>query len=116
MRKRAVSFILVVLMLNTFAQAVQYRGASASPTLVFNGATATCSVVCRGNSTTDDVDVTLTLYQGSEVVESWSASGKYRVNISDTCTVQNGKVYTLTVEYTVNSVEMPTVSTTKKCL
>jgi hypothetical protein len=116
LRKRAISLVwMVVLMLSISAQAIQPKNSSASPTLVFNGTTAICSVMCRGNSTTDDIDATLTLYQGSIVVDSWYASGKYRINISDSCTVQSGKMYTLTVEYAVNNVDMPAVSTTKRC-
>lgn len=116
MKRRMISLaLLVVLALSVSAQAVQPRASATYPTLVFSGTTATCSVSCKGDDPSDTVTATLTLYQGSNVVESWSASGRYRANISDSCAVQSGKTYTLTVEYTVNGEEMPSLSTTKRC-
>lgn len=116
MKKRTISLaILVMLVLSISAQAFQPYASSTKPTLVFEGMTAMCSATCKGDDPSDDVEATLTLYQGSTVVDSWSASGKYRVNVSGDCAVKSGKTYTLTVSYSVNGVDMPGVSTKKTC-
>ena len=68
MRKRLLSVLVPILLVCVFsaqvAQAATQR-AYVRPSLSFSGTTATCSIICRGNSTSDDLDVTLTLYQGT---------------------------------------------------
>ena len=116
MKKRTIYLaILVLLVLSVSAQALQPYASSTKPSLVFDGTTAVCSATCKGDNPSDAVEATLTLYQGSTFVDSWSASGKYRANVSGECDVQSGKTYTLTVEYSVNGEDMPSLSTTKRC-
>lgn len=116
MRRRICALIaLVVLALSISVQAAELRTVSVKPMLSFNGTTAFCSVICRGNSNDDAIDATLTLYQGSAYVDSWSDSGRGQVTLSGTCTAVSGKSYKLVVDYTVNGELKPSVYTTGRC-
>lgn len=116
MRRRICALIvLVALALSISVQAMELRSVSAQPNLFFSGTTAFCSVICSGKSDNDTIDVTLTLYQGSTYVDSWSDSGKGEVLLSGTCKAVSGKSYKLVVDYSVNGVSKPSVSTTKTC-
>lgn len=118
MRKRLFSVLVPVLLVCVFsaqvAQAATQR-AYVRPSLSFSGTTATCSIICRGNSTSDDLDVTLTLYQGNSYVDSWSGSGKGSVVLSKECQVERGKTYRLEVTFFINGVEKPSESVTNTC-
>ena len=115
--KKRVLVIMVVLatLLTISAEAVGLRAIGGMPRLTFDGTTAHCVVICNGDKNTDEVKATLTLYQGSTYVDSWSASGKGRAYISEDCTVKSGKSYTLTLTYSINGVSKPSVSTTAAC-
>lgn len=115
MKRRFISmFALVLLVLTITAQAVEPR-AIGSPVLDFNGTTAECSVTCRGDNTTDKLNVTLTLYQGSTFVDSWSGSGTYRVPVSGSAQAQRGKEYRLVLTWSINGISQPSVTTTGRC-
>lgn len=107
--------VLVVLALTISIQAVEPRGSSVTPSLSFTGTTANCYVICRGSGSNDTVDVTLTLYQGSTYIDSWSDTGTGRVALTGSCTVERGKTYKLVVDYSVNDEAKPSVYTTAKC-
>lgn len=113
-RRICALIFLVILALSISVQATEPR-ISAQPSLSFNGTTAFCSVFCRGNSSNDTVDATLTLYQGSTYVDSWSDSGKGQVSLSGSCKTVSGKSYKLVVDYSVNGRSKPSVYTTGKC-
>lgn len=114
-RRICVCMALIALALSISVQAVELRYVTARPSLSFNGTTAFCSAFCRGDSSSDKIDATLTLYQGSSYVDSWSGSGKEQVTLSGTCEAVSGKSYKLVVDYSVNGVSKPSVSTTKTC-
>lgn len=107
--------MLLLLVMTMFAQAAPMRAASATPRLSFSGTTANCSASCKGDSVNDKVSATLTLYQGSSYVDSWSESGTNRVYVSGQCSVQSGKSYRLVVEYTVNGKAQSSASFTATC-
>lgn len=119
MRKRIssvlVPFLLVCILSSQTIQAAEQRASYRLPSLSFQGTTATCSVVCRGNSKTDELDVTLTLYQGRSYVDSWSDSGKGSVILSKECQVVSGKTYRLEVSCSINGEEKPVESVTATC-
>lgn len=60
----AMLFIVIGLSLTVHAAANAYV---ANPGLSFNGTTAYCSVVYRGDSAADTISATLTLYRGNTV-------------------------------------------------
>ena len=96
MKRRVVVIIaMLVTLLTISAEAVGLRAIGGMPRLTFNGTTAHCVVVCNGDKNTDEVKATLTLYQGSTYVDSWSASGKGKAYISEDCAVKSGKSYVL---------------------
>ena len=105
--------LLLVLSIPTYA-AVPYSQA-VQPQLSFSGTTANCSVNYTKAGSSDYVSLTLTLYQGSSYVDSWSASGTNRVRISETCEVERGKTYRLVLTWSVNGQAQAAVSTTGTC-
>ena len=119
MKKRMIAaivpFVLIFVMSAQTAQAAEPRAAGATLNLSFNGTTAICSAICKGDQTSDEIEATMTLYQGSTYVDSWSGSGTWKVTLSGQHRVTSGKTYRLEVSYTINGVEKPAVSTTNTC-
>ncbi len=113
MKKRGFALVLMIVLLLTMSvQAVEMRASAPKPFLEFNGTTAYCSAdcICDGN-----IEATLTLYQGSSYVSSWSDLGKNYVSLYGSCSVESGKSYTLTLTYSINGTEKPAAYTTKIC-
>ena len=118
MRKRTSSvfvLLLVCILSSQTIQATVQRASYLRPSLSFSGTTATCSIICRGNSKSDDLDITLTLYQGNSYADSWSDSGKGSVVLSKECQVERGKTYRLEVTCFINGVEKPSEPVTNTC-
>ena len=118
MKRRIFAIALVfplMLALMASAFAAEFRIERNAPVLTFDGNTATCSVSCRASNTTDKIEATLTLYQGNTYVNSWSESGTWRVFISETCKVKNGKDYQLVLEYSINGESRQPISTSATC-
>lgn len=119
MKKRVFSvlvpLLLVCILSSQVAQAAEQRAIVARPSLSFQGTTAICSAVCQGNSTSDSIDVTLTLYQGNTYIDSWSKSGNGKVTLSGKCSVESGKTYRLEMAFKVDGVEKPGISVTNTC-
>lgn len=116
MKKRIFPFVAILLLvfaLSTYAASPYVL--KVQPYLSFDGTTARCSVTFTGDDSSDEADLTLTLYQGNTYVDSWSASGTDRVRISETCKVESGKTYRLVLTWSVNGKTQPSVSTTKTC-
>lgn len=112
------SFALAVLLLLIFtvpAQAGELRTVQVKPDLYFNGTTALCSVSLRTDNARDDVEATLTLYQGERYVDSWNNSGTGRVFISGSCEVESGKSYKLVLDYSINGIAQLSKTTTGTC-
>lgn len=115
MKRRILSLAaLLLIALSVTAQAAESR-MGGNPVLSFDGTTAQCTATCYGRNTSDKVTATLTLYQGSAYVDSWSKTGTYWVNISGETEVQSGKTYTLEMTWAVNGEEQPPVSVSKRC-
>ncbi len=116
MKKRMIPMaVLFMFMLSISAQAVQLRAIRSTPSLTFSGTTATCSVDCKSGNSTDRLSVTLTLWQESTWVDSWTSSGTGRVLISEQCIAKSGKDYKLVLSYTVNGQAQSSVSVTGTC-
>lgn len=118
MKRRIIALALVfplMLALTMPAFAVELRAARYIPSLSFNGNTATCSASCQANNLKDEIEATLTLYQGEEYVDSWSDSGTFSVFISESCKVESGKTYRLVLEYSINGESKRPVSVSATC-
>lgn len=87
----------------------------ASPNLYFSGTTAICSVSCRSDNVRDEVEATLTLYQGDAYVDSWYNFGTGSVFISGSCKVESGKSYKLVLDYSINGTAQLSETTTGIC-
>lgn len=104
--------LLFVLGLTAHAASMAY---DANPSLSFSGTTAHCTVVCRGDKTTDSISATLTLYQGNTEIASWSNFGTFRVPVSGNCNVTSGLTYRLKLSWSVNGVSLPDVEVSNTC-
>lgn len=118
MKKRIMPLLMVVLLVLAItapaASAVNSRVISGRPTLRISGDTAYCEAVFRSGNRDSDISATLTLKYGSETVDSWSASGKGSVTISESKTVLEKGEYTLVLKATVNGVVQPEVEVTAR--
>ncbi len=116
MKRRAFSFAaLLMLLLTVSAQAIEIQSTRVQPELYFNGTTATCSVSCRASNAREKIQATLTLYQGTVYVDSWTNSGTGRVFVSGQHSVESGKRYRLVVTYFVNGTTQPATQISKVC-
>lgn len=116
MKKRVISLMAAVLLaLSVPAYAVSTRVMLVQPILTFDGTTATYSVDFIGSKPTDKAVLTLTLYQGSRYLASWTSSGEGHVHISKSREVERGKEYTLELTWSVNGVTQQPVTVTKVC-
>lgn len=107
--------LLVCILSAQAVQAIGQRVASGGPDLFFQGTTAICSAICQGDTKTDKITATLTLYQGDTYIDSWSESGIRKVTLYGECKVTPGKTYRLEMAYSINGVDKPVVSTTNYC-
>ena len=115
MKKKSIALVLLMVMMFTVsAEAVELRAISAKPRLSFSGQTAYCSATITSNPT-DSISATLTLYQGSNYVDSWTDSGQGRLILSGQTSVRSGRSYTLKVSYTINGTAQAPSSTTSTC-
>ena len=116
MKKRIIPLLMVVLLVMAItipaASAVSSRVISGRPTLRISGDTAYCEAIFRSGNRDNNSSVTLTLKYGTDTVESWSASGKGSVTISESKTVLAKGTYTLIMEATVNGGDQPAVVVT----
>ncbi len=104
----AIPFLLILTMT---AQAAEIRSIRVKPDLYFNETTATCSVSVKADSASDQVEATLTLYQGDNYVDS----GTGRVFVSGSCEVESGKSYKLVLDYSINGAAQTSKTTTGTC-
>ncbi len=94
MKKRMVVLLLVMIMISGLcvnAMATE-RASQIKPKLSFSGKTANCSVTVVEAG---KLDVTLELWNGSEMVYSWSDSGTNYLNVSGSHAAVSGTTYTL---------------------
>lgn len=115
MKRRFFLFATLLFLMLSFTAHAASTAYYANPSLSFSGTTAYCSVVCRGDNTSDTISATLTLYQGSTEIDSWSNSGTVRVLVSGSCGVVSGVTYRLELTWTVNGVAQPDVEVTNTC-
>lgn len=107
--------LLLCILLAQTTQAAEIRLITRTAELSFNGTTAVCTAFCKGDSTKDSISATLTLYQGTTQIDSWSASGTGRVSFNEECKVEYGKTYRLELSCSINGAAQPAVSVTKTC-
>lgn len=112
MKKRFVAVFLIISMLLMLpAHAATARVIVAAPSLKFDGTTATCFVRITADKPADKISATMELWQGDNLIDSWSGTGTWTLKLEKTATVSKNKTYDLIVSYSVNGVEKTPVST-----
>lgn len=116
MGKRIVAIMLLLIMVvATNVQAMEPLAVKDRISLSFDGTLAICSATCKGSNSKDKVEATLSLVSDGKTVASWSDSDDYSVSISESCKVNQGKTYTLKLNYSINGIEKPEKTVTKTC-
>lgn len=111
MKKRIFSLALLALMaLSLTAQAIEPRATANLPSLTISGTTANCFVNYISSNTDDTVKVTLALWCGDNIVNSWTETGTGKVTIDEDCKVVKGNTYDLVMMPVVNGVAKSTVT------
>ena len=85
---QCVLFLLMLLSVVSVASAAEKRANQRHYDLSFSGTTAYCYARCVADNDTDMVVANVMLYQGSNVVTSWSAQGTGSVIISESVPVK----------------------------
>ena len=114
--KRMISTLTAVFLLAAMCLsvcAVEPRAPIARPTLTFNGTTANCKVIIT--SVGNDIDATMELWNGSNLVDSWSDEGTSTLTINGTCRVTKGVTYTLKVYGTADGQSFSSTPLSKTC-
>ena len=114
MMKRTILIALCLIMLLPIqAHAVEQRAAVNQPILSFSGTTALCEfdITDLGKS----ISVTMELWNGTTLVDSWTKNGTHSVFLSESCSVERNETYTLKIWGTSGGVNFGSVSVTKKC-
>ena len=110
--KRTVAILLLLVLLCN-ASAYAATAAVSKPSLSFSGTTANCSITVTQSG--KPIDVTLELYQGSTLVDSWSKSGSNRVKVSGSTSVTSGLSYRLEAYGTIDGVPFTATPVMKTC-
>lgn len=107
------SLLLVLTLINPAHAEARIGGVI--PSLSFDGTTATCEATIRGNKFDDEICAVMNLWQGSYCVETWEKSETTLLVFDCKASVEAGKYYTLTLEYSINGKAYPEISTSKFC-
>ena len=114
MKKRMISLALILaFMLCVGANAAESRFQGITPTLSFEGNTANCSVNIIEPGA--EINATITLWNGSRVVDSWSGSGISVLYVSGSCSVTSGTNYTLKVTGMIDGVPIQGIPVSGTC-
>lgn len=114
MKKRFVAvFFIISMLLMLPAHAATARAIVVTPSLKFDGTTATCFVAITADKPEDKISATMELWQGNTLIDSWTGTGSWYLKLEKTTTVSKNKTYDLKISYSVNGVEKVPVSTTR---
>lgn len=113
MWKRAILLIVCFLLVCTTVVYAAEPRIAAVPKLSFSGRTATC--ICNVSEAGKTLQVTMELWDGSSLIDSWYKTGTSKVMMNETSSVTRGHAYTLSVSVMINGVSYGPYSITKKC-
>lgn len=114
MKKRVIILILAAVLLLAIPTQAVSRATTCMPSLTFEGMTAKCGIVVLGG-THDEIEVTLSLWHGNQLLATWSEEGTGYLSMAETATVTRGNTYTLEVDLTINGEEVDVMPISKKC-
>lgn len=113
MWKRILAVALCVVLFSSITvYAAEPRISVSTPTLEFDGNIASC--YARVVSTGDNISVTMKLWYGNTLVDSWTKSGVSAVTLNETCTVTRGRTYTLEISGTCGAESFGPTSVSKR--
>lgn len=116
MRKRHFIFtFLIVLLLSTSAYAQEQRANSNEADLHFSNTTAYCYVRIYANNSKSNISATIELWSGSQLIGTWEKSTTGSITFSQDVSVEKGKNYKLTVNYTIDGEPQPVLSSSGTC-
>ena len=109
--KKAILVLMALLLtagfsLNAFAEMTRV---SVSPRFTLNGSSASCGVTVTQHGS--EIAITMELWQGNCMLESWEKSGTDSVILRKNTTFATGNTYTLTVYYSIDGVDYGPVET-----
>lgn len=104
---RILLLLLALLSAVSIANATEQREAQRKTGLSFSGTTAYCYANCKSDNHEDKVTANVMLYQGSNVIASWSAQGIGSVTISETAQVKKGYEYTMSLMLVLGTDDVP---------
>ena len=114
MKKRFVPLVLVfIFILSLSANAAEPRADLVIPKLSFEDTTANCSVTITAPG--KEIKATMTLWYGSQVVDSWSGTATSALFLSGSTQVVGGRTYTLTVTGTIGGITFGAESVSGTC-
>lgn len=114
MRKWIFPLVLIVTSILTLsAYALDSKAPRVIPNLTFEGTTAHCSTAVSSGS--NEIDITMQLFEDGIVIKTWHKSGTGYVNMSQKVTVKKGSTYKLLVAYSIDGETQPSAWVTKKC-
>lgn len=105
--------LILVCALTLSVSAIEPRATRITPSLTFSGTTANCTVIV--SAVGSEIDVTMELWTGSTLVDSWNNDGTTRVVVEGSCTVTKGKTYTLKTYGTIDGVKFTGTSVSGTC-
>lgn len=108
-----IAALVLALTLPITATAAQTRALSSSEELRFDGTTAYCSAVVIDVG--KELNITMELWRGNVLVNSWSASGKGAASVEGNCQVVKGQTYTLVVTGTTDGKSFSRTPISKTC-
>lgn len=115
-RKMLAGFFLAIMVLSLFAQASnmqEERAVGVVPTLSFNGTTAVFEISISHNN--KRICATMELWQGKELLDSWSGEDNSNLYLSGTYAASKGKTYTLKAYGTIGGEPFTAKNITKVC-
>ena len=115
-RRITLSVLCLVLVFSSSclaANAAEERAVASQPVLEFNGTTALCQF--RLVSPGKQISITMELWNGTSLIDSWSKSGSSIVSFNEQCSVVSGREYTLKVTGICDGKAISVEEVTKKC-
>ena len=116
MKKSFLAIVIILSMLVTMGMsgnAAESRTVTVKPILTFDNTTATCQVSI--SAARKQISATLELWHESTLVDSWTSTATARLVISETCSVESGKTYTLKVSGTIGGEAFEGVPVSATC-
>ncbi|MBR3469627.1 MAG: hypothetical protein IKH28_08040 [Lachnospiraceae bacterium] len=118
MRKLISIFLAIAVMLwfGSTANAANSAYATIIPNLSFSGTTATCDLTVYAGYTTDSIEASVVLKNGTIPIKQWTnLTANGYMDFSDTAYVSHGSTYTMQVTLKINGVSYSVADITKIC-